>query len=309
MNYKKKIKYILPDFMSLNRNKILMDIFEKYQVLTRKNTMIYSFYGTFPGCIWNGGRPDISNFKYSKKYIRKLRDFYNERGIKVTFTFTNSLLRKEQLEDEYCNTILEIFNNGMNEVLVASAILEEYIRQKYPGYKVNKSITIADGKLDYDISKYNLVVIDKKLNRDFKYLKKIEQKQKIEILCDETCFNDCPYTKKHYEEISALQLGEQATHELFGKCRFLNRVHESEFIAYRNKNSNYYISPDKIEVYNNLGFEYFKLSGREKFNFHGLESIIDYLIKPEFQLDVRTYILESIMQEIREDVQLGILKK
>lgn len=307
MNCRNEIKFILPDFMALNRNKILMNIYAKYPELTMANSTIYSFYGTFPGCLWNGGRPDLLDLKYSKKQMLFIRNFYNKRGVKVTFTFTNSLLTKEHLEDEYCNQILEIFHNGMNEILVASDILEEYIRKKYPKYKINKSITVADGKPTYDITKYNLIVLDKHLNRNIGYLKILKHKEKIEILCDEVCYNDCIYTKEHYTEISSLQLGNLPTNELYGRCRYLNRVPSCKFLAHRDKYSKFYIKPNEIKKYADMGYMYFKLSGREKYSFKGIESIIDYLIKPEYQMDTRTYIVEQVMCELKDFSKLIIL--
>ena len=196
-------------------------------------------------------------------------------------------------------------------MLVSSELLENYIKQNYPKYKINRSIT-ANHDEEYNYDKYNMVVIDKKYNRDYEYLKIIKKKEKVELLCDEVCFNDCKFTKQHYKEISDLQLGAMPKHELYGRCRYQDRLPSCKYIQDRNKNSKYYISPNDVSnIYAMMGFKYFKLSGREKYNFIGLESIIDYLIKPEYQMDVRTYIMERILLEAEEDInkQLAIEKE
>lgn len=294
---KYKIKYILPNFLELNRNKVLLDIYTAHKDITIDNSEIYSFYGTFPNAIWNGGRVSKDDKFTSKSCMKKIRDFYNKQGIAVTFTFTNPLIEEKHLNDEYCNQILKIFNNGMNEVLVVSPILEKYVRENYPKYKINKSITFADKDNPYDTKKYHLSVLDKNLNHNIGELKKIKDKDKIEILCDEVCFNDCKFTKQHYTEIGNIQLGFEKN-ELYGRCKYINRVRQYEFIANRNKNSKYYISPDAIQkTYAPMGFQYYKLSGRENNNFIGWESVIDYLIKPKYQNDVRSYIFEKKMME------------
>ena len=272
---------------------------KKFPHVVRDNFEIYSFYGTFPKAIWNGGRVSVTDEKSTVKFMEKVRDFYNKKGIKVTFTFTNSLIEAKHLKDEYCNQILDVFHNGINEVLVVSPILEDYIRDNYPKYKINKSITFADAQNPYNTNRYHLSVIDKSYNNNFEKLKKIHEKEKIEVLCDEWCVNNCKYTKEHYTEIGAVQLGIIKNNEYYGKCRYLNRIEQYNMTYFRNKNSNYYItSEDIIKKYIPLGFKYFKLSGREKFNIVGYESIINYLFKPEYQNDIKTYIYESLIMDV-----------
>ena len=297
-----EIKYIMPNFLCLGRNEILISIYEKFKCVTRENTSIYSFYGSFPKAIWNGGRADLTEDKSSYKFMKKVKKFYDKKGITITFTFTNPLIKEEHLNDEYCNKILEIFHNGKNEVLVVSPVLEKYIREKYPKYKINKSITFADKQNPYDTDRYHLSVIDKHLNHKIDILKEIKEKEKIEILCDEVCVNNCKYTKQHYTEIGHVQLGYMPTDPQYSNCRYFNKMPTYNHIARRNKNSIYYISPEDIQnIYAPMGFKYFKLSGREKWNFIGLESIINYCIKPEYQMDVRTYILERMLLEAEKE--------
>ena len=59
----------------------------------------------------------------------------------MRFTWTNSLLTEEHLQDTYCNLIMRLADNGMNQVLVNTPVLEQYLRQKYPGYQYISSTT------------------------------------------------------------------------------------------------------------------------------------------------------------------------
>ena len=47
----------------------------------------------------------------------------------MRYTYTNPLLTREDLSDAYCNFCMKAADNGMNEVLVVSDILEEYIER------------------------------------------------------------------------------------------------------------------------------------------------------------------------------------
>lgn len=301
-----QINFILPNFRAYSRNEILINLYKKYPQILLDNSIIYSFYGDFPKTLFNGGRVVDQIGNYSIREIKKIKKFYNSNNIKITLTFTNQCLEKRHLKDKFCNQLLKVFNDGYNEVLVASPLLEDYIRKNYPKYKINKSITatIKDGNEDY--SKYNLLVIDKKNNRNFEYLKSIEDKDRIEILCDETCVNDCKYTNDHYKEISLYQLGIRSTSEKFGVCRYSNKGINYQAIKYRNENSKYYISSkDIVDKYASLGYKYFKLSGRERYNLIGTESIISYLVKDKYQNDIETYIYERMFLELESDIKHG----
>ena len=59
---------------------------------------------------------------------------------------------------------MKVADNGMNEVLLVSPILEEYLRANYPGFKLTSSTCkeIKDmGKLNEELKKdYNILYED-----------------------------------------------------------------------------------------------------------------------------------------------------
>ena len=299
------INYIIPNYMALGRNNILIDILSNYKYILNNNINLYSIYGTFPNCIFNGGRPEFLYKEVSVKEMKQIKEYYNKHNIRITLTFTNMLITDKHLGDEYSNSILEVFHDGYNEVLVASPILEEYIRNTYPKYKINKSITSNIGKSNIE-EEYNLFVIDKKYNRDYEYLKNIHNKEQIEILCDEVCRNDCPFTTKHYLEISKKQLGIIENAPYFGECRYNSKNTNYDFLMKRNKESKYYISPSDIQnIYYPIGYRYYKLSGRDKYNMYSIYSIITHFIKNKYQSSVLTKILERMILEQGKDISLN----
>ena len=301
-----KIKYILPDFLEYSRNEIIIDIYENHPEVIRPETCIHSFFGIFPNAIWNGGGY-VNYYENTKSSVmKKTRDFYNKKGIPIAFTFTNQLITKEHLNDPYCNQMLEIFHNGMNEILVVSNELEKYIREKFPKYKINRSI-INTEKIPFLLEDYNLSVMSKFKNRDFEFINNLsmEERSKTELLCNEFCVNNCPYAYQHYREYAYIQLyGGKPTNceKKYGTCRF--KENPWEFLEKRIKNSNYWISyKDIIKTYMPMGFQYYKLGGRGKYNFTTLEFFIEYMIKPEYQMDVRTYIMERYFLDFRMEVK------
>ena len=260
-----KIKYIVPEFMWFSRNEIIIKLFEKYPKILLDDISIYSIYGVFPNAIWNGGGYSFYYKNYSVREMRRVRNFYNKRGIVITFTFTNQLITEEHIHDDYCNQMLKIFHNGMNEVLIVSPILEKYIRKNYPKYKINRSI-INTEKVPFLLDNYHLTVLSKFKNKDFEFLKSLseEEKSRTELLCDEFCVNECPYKYLHYKEYAYIQLYGQKpnnAHSNFAQCRF-NKGVPGELYS-RINDSVYKISyNDIVNTYLPLGFQFFKLSGR-----------------------------------------------
>ena len=126
----------------------------------------------------------------------------------MRFTLTNPNLEETDVYDRQCNEMLKLFDNGMNEIIVNSPILEKYLRDKFPNYKLTKSITAA--KEDYDFVKaldtYESVVIPRRKNRDWDFLNSIpeDKRSRIEILVDETCPIDCPRLYTHYNIFSKM---------------------------------------------------------------------------------------------------------
>ena len=97
----------------------------------REGVKIASFFGEFPTSLWGGGR-FCNDDQCDARFITEVVKNINKQGIPVRYTYTNPLLTREDLSDAYCNFCMKAADNGMNEVLVVSDILEEYIRKNYP---------------------------------------------------------------------------------------------------------------------------------------------------------------------------------
>ena len=122
----KEVFWHLPGFCYyFSLNVAVLDLMKEYPEKFRSGYRVGSVYGTFPGAIWNGGRVvfGISG----KQDIQAMLKQYNTRGVPVRFTWTNSLLEEKHLSDTYCNLIMRLADNGMNQALVNAPVLEEYL--------------------------------------------------------------------------------------------------------------------------------------------------------------------------------------
>lgn len=239
---------------------------------------IASVYGSFPNCIWNGGRTQLD--RITKTSMRTTIEAFNQRGIAVRFTFTNPLIEKKHLSDTLCNMCLEMTNNGMNEVIVNSPILEEYIRNNYPNFKLISSTTKCLEKKEEIVKElekdYYLVVTDSSLNNT-EELFQFPHKEKIELLVNHACRIYCPNRRAHYIASGKAQM--EFDEPQFLRCPYAGR----DFEEIRDTNPSF-ISREMIDnKYKPAGFHHFKLDGRSFTDENLVKNLMHYLIKPEYQ--------------------------
>lgn len=135
-----KVYWHLPGFCSFRLlNQVVINLMKDYPDAFREGYQIGSVYGTFPGAVWNGGRVVFGIA--GKSEIESVLQIYNRRGIPVRFTWTNCLLEEKHLQDTYCNLIMRLADNGLNQALVNTPVLEEYIRREYPRFPLISSTT------------------------------------------------------------------------------------------------------------------------------------------------------------------------
>jgi len=205
------------------------------------------------------------------------------------------LLEEKHTYDTYCNMIMKAGNNGTNQVLVNSPVLEDYIRREYPKYKIisstTKRILDADTLLKEIDKDYFLVVLDYDLNHNEDVIQKIlPAAGRIEILVNETCNAHCPKRVDHYKEISRHQL-EYDTNIQY-PC-WDPTPDKRTFTGCQKRPS--FMSIADVEKYADMGFKNFKIVGRGEGKEFLIDSYIYYLVKEDSQDFIRNYIMQTIM--------------
>jgi len=113
---------------------------------------IASVYGAPPDCIWAGGR-----FENGVNNAEEVLGLLGRYGISARLTFSNSLLRKEHLDDKKCNRLCALFENQYvisgaknvkNGVIVHSDLLVRYLQDKYPDLYLVSSTTKVQTDFD-----------------------------------------------------------------------------------------------------------------------------------------------------------------
>lgn len=283
-------------------NMIMVSFLEQRPECFREGVKIASFFGEFPTSLWNGGRPSQGD-QCDADYVQNVIKAVNSKGIAVRYTYTNMLLNEEDMKDPYCNFCLKAADNGMNEVIVFSPVLEKYLRENYPKFKLNSStckeirnIDLVNEELRRD---YHLVVLDYNFNNRFEELDKIEDKSRCEILVNAVCIPNCPRRGKHYEQIARNQRTWLKNRKMPPDKQIPMEKWYCEYGEHNNLYTlmNYcnYVSPEDIwEKYVPRGFNQFKIEGRTANIFNLVETYCHYLIKPEYQGESRIRLLQNL---------------
>ena len=255
---------------------------------------IGSVYGAPAGCPWDGGRAGFGDAEPAAVAV-----LMKEYGISARLTFSNSRLREADLVDPACNRLCDLFNkNGSvpSGIILSSDILLDYLQVKYPGFYFISSTTkvlteFRQLKEELEKPSFRYVVPDFRLNKAWDRLNSLEEKlkEKVEFLCNEACWFDCPDRKACYENVSRKNLGEDcADHHCVSPYaqrgyRFSDAMNNPGFIGIR----------DIQDLYLPNGFSQFKVEGRSLGSAVVLEMLLYYLTKPEYQLRVREEIYLS----------------
>lgn len=117
----------------------------------------------------------------------------------------------------------------------------------------------------------------------------------------ETCVDNCPHRKKHYEVISRLILGINSPEESIWTC------------PHNEKIDNFYINlitnrPSRLDnahidyLYNIYGFNTIKVSGRDEPDFVVLEYLLYFLVKEPYRDVLRLEIMWMLQERKHQDL-------
>lgn len=283
-------------------NMFWISLLEQYPERFRENVEIGSLFGCFPFALWNGGRL-IQHDQCDAKFVESVIKNVNSKGIPVRYTFTNPVLDEDDLKDPFCNFCMDAANNGMNEVIVVSPILEQYLREKYPNFAYNSS-TCKEIKNVDDLNKeidrnYKYVVLDYNLNNQWDLIGKIEHPEKLEVLINAVCKPACERRGAHYRQIGIDE-------KTIMKNRSLPRDKQipikpwscsygEENCIYTIKDYPTVISPEDIwDKYIPAGINNFKIEGRTAYLFSLIDTYCHYMIKPEYQGETRLILIKNL---------------
>lgn len=274
------IKLSLPGFYAnFKYIQMFLNYYNEHLEYFYEDRIIDSFYDADPSLLWRGGRtPRIDEF-VPMNII--LDEFNKYPSIKLRHVFTNCLLTDQLINDYTCNKFVKDFFRPQDEVVLNHPLLIKHFQNNYPWIPIIYSTTmgITDSIKINAITENNIYVLNYNYNNNDNYLKSLKYKENIEILCAEPCDFNCPNRYKHYKTISKEVLLE-----------FLDENQDLIMCPFGAEQRTFYelmqlphaITNERIKELEQQGFQYFKISGRTVIIPQWLETIIYYLVKPEY---------------------------
>ena len=285
------INFYLPNFSQRNF-KILNTYFIKKIKSNPEyfydNIKIGAVYGTFPGVIWNGGRAITGSSPVNE--ICDTISHYYDLEVPIRFTYTNTLIEDKHLDNTYANIVTTLAENGKNEILVNSSVLEKYLRDNYPNYKYLSSTTkclLKEKDIIKESENYYLTVLDYRKNIDFKFLESLLNPEKYEILINAYCHPRCVNRQEHYNTLSKAQIDGVMND-------FPCNVKKKSFFEALEDFDTVIKVEDLYTIYVDMGFKHFKIEGRTDHIIDVIESYIYYMVKPEYHNKIRYEVLKQI---------------
>ncbi|MCR4934246.1 MAG: hypothetical protein K6A29_08595 [Lachnospiraceae bacterium] len=285
----KKIYYHLPGlFEFYDFYKVFLPLFRSHKEYFYDFCEIGSIYGAPADALWGGGRVG-----FGEEAPENVAALMKEYGISSRLTFSNSLLRKEHLNDKKCNKLCKLFSTNVNKengIIIYSDLLLDYIKKNYPDFYFVSSTTkvitdFSEFKDELDREDFKYVVPDFRLNKEFEKLGALtdSQKSKVEFLCNECCYIGCVERKNCYENVSRKALNEDCEDHI---CASPNADKGYKF-SLAMENPAFIGLEDIKNTYAPNGFSNFKIEGRSLGSAIILEMLLYYMVKPEYQLKVR----------------------
>lgn len=288
-----KAIYHLPGLFEFYKfYKVFLQVYKNKREWFYDWCQIGSIYGAPMDCSWGGGRIEESQVEANQAFA-----LAQEHDISIRLTFSNSLLGKDDLRDKRCNELCRLLEMMVKNaagrrhgVIVHSELLCDYIRESYPDLYLVSSTTKVLTKfqeLEAELKReeFSFVVPDFRLNKDFVELGALEQKykDKVEFLCNEACWFECPNRKECYQSVSRKNLGLKEDDHI---CTAPNSNRGYRF-SDAMKNPGFISIDDIMDTYLPMGFSNYKIEGRSLGSALILEFLLYYMTKPEYQLNVR----------------------
>jgi len=228
-------------------------------------------YGVLPtSMIGSGGKgPDIP--KLPKEQAGRYIKLAHSAGLTFDYLLNAPCMNNMEWDEDVHRELLKhlewISNAGVGSVTVTIPYLLELIKKQFPHLSVRVSTiakvnSVARAQL-FESLGADSITLDFNINRDFKLLQAIKSAVKCElnVLLNNLCLYHCPYEYYHY---NTLGHASQSYNPLSSfhmdycvlRCTIDRLCDTSQIIKAR------WIRPEDIPVYEEIGIDFFKISGR-----------------------------------------------
>jgi len=228
-------------------------------------------YGVLPTSMIGSGGTGPDNVRMLEDQVQDYIKSAHSAGLKFDYLLNAPSMGNMEWDEDAHQELLEhlgwISDIGVDSVTVTIPYLVELIKRQFPRLKIRVSTiahvnSVARAKL-FEALGADSITLDININRDFALLKAIKKAVSCEltVLLNNLCLYQCPYEYYHHDSLGHAS---QSYNRLDGyyvdycvlRCT-LDRLRDvSQIIKCR------WVRPEDIHIYEELGIDGFKISGR-----------------------------------------------
>ena len=236
------------------------------QSTNSKGIIITEMYGCLASGVIGHGRDPNTVFSIGIDEALEFREYVKECKIKFSYLlntpFSTIRIKSDLVEIErYIEWIGKEFKP--DAVVIASYELMKVFRNKFRDLPIHVS-TIARVSRREDIDKYGdifpkKIIVQHDVNRNFNDLEVIIERAAeigidVELMLTESCLRKCPYMQGHYDHV-----GRGRDDKMFHfTCNSEKLASPSEILKAN------FIRPEDMYIYESMGINSFKITGRSK---------------------------------------------
>jgi collagenase-like PrtC family protease len=191
-------------------------------------------------------------------------------SIDFNYTINTPYMNNEEFTKEgvaeFRQFLTELYAAGVRSLTLALPGLMEIANEMKPGFAIRASVicntNTANKAMELKRLGAERIVVDESIARDFRVLKSIVAAfgDKVEIIANSVCQQDCTYRIFHYNQIAGDSVGPTSGISCtFYRHRCALRTHKDPSTLLKAA----WIRPEDLKYYEDIGIEYFKLQGRQ----------------------------------------------
>jgi len=253
-----------------------------------------------PLCIMGGGR--VSPVDLNASDAIGIMEKWINQGIGCRLTFQNPYLSYDDCyQDKKGMDILKSANemstkDVTNGVILASDILADIVREKFPNLQVILSTIRTAFDVGYGPKKdtlewyaeklkdslYDIVVVNAAKCWEDGFFEALPEKNKIEVIASHACVRNCPRAMRHYDAMIWGSLCRIFKIPGNGSLEQCNRISE-ECIRYKRNHPFECSSLNEKQISHlvSIGIHHFKIAGRVDNDDDHLRDVLQYVFHPE----------------------------
>jgi collagenase-like PrtC family protease len=230
---------------------------------------VSTFFGGFPVSLTGAGRPPFILPSVSSERFREHLEVIHGAGKVFYATLNSNDLGLKEYDPEFLPAfraeVDRLLGLGVDGLILALPVLVEAVRELHPDVPISLS-TFARVRTVNQVGYFRRLgvrtVIVEEGNRDFRLLRGLVRSGfEVEVLVNQTCIRDCPYRGHH---LNTSSLCSQPGGE---KLWFEYPLLECGSEVLRDPTrliSSIWVRPEDLKVYEEVGVQRFKISGRNR---------------------------------------------